>query len=187
MKPAVTLVVVVPIGPTCCLEFILDTLASVQYYVHSSYAILIADDSQNPALAAAIKQQVPAATVLANAQRHGKGLGLYVSLCRAYQYALDTFNFEALLRLDTDALVMGHDPELPALALFQQDPTVGLAGRYVRGLHSPDDFGNVWDNRVAREVYTGIFRLTSRHFLRQPLINWRIRALILRANAPINQ
>lgn len=181
MKQSVALIVVIPVGPKCQPEFILDTLASVEHYIHSSHQVILSDDSQNPAICEAVTAQRPDVVVLTTSENHGKWLGLYVSLCNAYRYALDNYDFEALLRLDTDALIIGHDPELPALELFRRDPTIGLAGRFIRGISSPDDLGNVWDNKVVREMFTSIGKVFTRHFLRQPMIHWRIRPVMFQA------
>ncbi|MGI4885132.1 MAG: hypothetical protein ACRYFR_09260 [Janthinobacterium lividum] len=159
----------------------LDTLESIGYYVHSSYQILVPNDSHDPAMEHAIAARFPEAVVLPARENYGKGLGLYESLCYTYRYALDTFEFKALLRLDTDALIIGHGPGLAALNLLRRDPSVGLAGRYVRGLASPDEFGNVWNNEAARDVYTSIAKLLTRRVLRQPLVNWRIRTRLFQA------
>src|SRR5687767_11410786 len=132
MKPSLDLVIVVPVGPTCKIDFLLDTLASVRYYIHSSYKIIIADDSQNPNHEREVKHYFPDVVFLANPRNYGKGLGLYTSLCNAYRYALEHFDFPVLLRLDTDALIIGRDPELPIIEFFKKNPNVGLAGRHVR-------------------------------------------------------
>jgi hypothetical protein len=113
---------------------------------------------------------------------HGKGLGLYTTLSKAYHFALDHFDFAALLRLDTDALIIGPNPESHILDFFKHNPDVGLAGRYIRGLRSPDDFGNVWENG-GREMIISIAKMFTRFFLRHPPTYWRLRKLLFKALA----
>src|SRR5688572_17818718 len=119
MKASLDLVVVIPIGPTCKIDFILDTISSVKHYFHSRYKIIIADDSQNPDNVEKVERQFPDVIILKNIRNHGKLMGLYTSLCHAYAYALDQFDFRVLVRLDSDALVIGHSPELSIIQLFK--------------------------------------------------------------------
>ncbi len=180
MKNRLDLVIVIPVGPTCKVEFILDTIASIEFYVHSDYRIIVSDDSQNANISVKIKQHYPQVIVNSYDQNHGKGMGLYTTLCSAYRYALDNFDFDVLLRLDTDALIIAHDPELPILKFFKSNPAVGLAGRYVKGVHSPDDFDNVWHNG-GREHIVAIAKMFTRYYLRHPFVNWKIRKLLFQA------
>ena len=40
------------------------------------------------------------------AEGHGIGGGLWTNLARAYKYAVENFEFDVLLRIDTDALII---------------------------------------------------------------------------------
>jgi len=161
------------------MEFVLDTISSIDYYIHGRYKIIVADDSQNPSYQHLILDRFPDVVFVTNKRNLGKALGLYTTLCHAYTYALDHFEFPALLRLDTDALIIGHGPDVDIVEYFRKNPTVGLAGRYVNGLSSTDDFGNVLvdDGRIQ---YIQLARIHSRLFLKHPLINWRIRKIIFK-------
>ena len=178
-KQFVDLIIVIPVGPGCKIEFILDTIDSIKYYVHSQYKIIVTDDSQNIAVAQEIVKNFPWIIILKNDKNRGKLLGLYMTLCNAYRFALHHFDFHALLRLDTDALIIGHDPELAIIEFFRKNPTVGLAGRYVKGLYSPDDFGNVWHNG-GRGFYVAIAYMFTGYFLRKAITYWKIRELIFK-------
>jgi hypothetical protein len=180
MKSSIDLVIVIPIGPTCKVDFILDTIDSVKYYVHCDYRIIISDDSHNAVFQDTLEKHHPDIIILASTKNYGKLLGLYTTLSNAYRYALDEFNFSALLRLDTDALIIGHEPESQILEFFRKNPTIGLAGRYVKGLSSPDQFGNVWTNG-GREPYVAIAKLFTKFYVRHPFIYWPIRQLIFKA------
>ena len=181
MKLLVDLVIVIPVGPTCKIEFIFDTISSIKHYIHSSHKIIISDDSQSVGTGAKVIEQFPDVLVIKHEKNYGKGLGLYMTLSHAFCYALDQFDFKALLRLDTDALIIGHDPELPIIEFFKKNPNMGLAGQYVKGVQSPpDDFGNVWKNG-GRELYVAIVKLFTRYYLRHPIIYWKVRKLIFKA------
>ncbi len=180
MKPFVDLVTVIPVGPTCRIEFILDTISSIKYYVHCACKIILSDDSQNSIIYDQIRESYPDVIILRTDRNFGKGLGLYTTLSNAYRYALDAFDFAVLLRVDTDALIIGHNPETSILEFFKNNPTVGLAGRYIKGLRSPDDFGNVWENG-GRAMIVSICKFFTRFYLRHPFTYWRIRNLIFKA------
>ena len=180
MNPQLDLVIVIPIGPSCKLDYIADTIDSIRYYIRCTYQIIIADDSQITANSEALKRRFPEIIVLRNKKNHGKALGLYKSLSNAYRYALDQFGFDALLRLDTDALIIGPDPEKQIIELFKKDPSIGLAGRYVKGLRSPDDFGNTWVNG-GRELIVAIAKIFSKFYLKHPITYLKIRRLIFQA------
>jgi hypothetical protein len=180
MKPFIDLIIVIPVGPTCKINFVLDTLSSIQHYVHCNYKVIISDDSQNSSVHDEVMRGFPDVIILKTKRSYGKGLGLYVALSRAYSFALDEFDFAALLRLDTDALIIGHNPQTPIIEYFKNHPLIGMAGRYVKGLHSPDDFGNVWDNG-GRQLIVAIAKVFTRYFLRHPFIFWRVRRLLFRA------
>lgn len=180
MKPFFNLVVVIPIGPNCKVEFICDTIQSVEYYVHSTYKILLSDDSQKNT-GERIKELYPQVEVLKIDHNYGKGSGLYFTLAYAYDYALEHFAFNALLRLDTDALIIEHDPEVAAVSLFEKQPDVGMAGQVIRGSFAPDEFGNKWDNRYAREMFISIAKMFTANFAKHAYKNWTLRKIMFKA------
>lgn len=180
MKPFVDLIIVIPVGPTCKIEFVLDTIDSIKYYIHCEYKIIVSDDSHGSTHTEQLKRKHPTVVILKTKKNYGKGLGLYKTLSDAYRFALDEFDFSALLRLDTDALVIGQNPETAILNYFKNNPSVGLAGRYINGLKSPDEFGVVWENG-GREIIVSIVKMFTRFYIRHPLIYWKIRKLIFKA------
>ena len=181
MKPSLDLVVALPLGPNTPIDFVLDTLASITCYIRRSrYKIIIADDTENPMYQREIKHHFPDVIFITNPRSLGLALGLYTSLCNAYCYALDHFDFPVLLRLDTDALIIGPDPELPIIEFFKNNPNVALAGVHVDRLHSSDDFGNPWIN-YGRAQYVAIAKLFTKFFLKHPFIYGRIRKILFKA------
>jgi hypothetical protein len=140
----------------------------------------LSDDSQHPETHQTLKQQHPDTIILRVEKNQGKGLGLYTTLAKAYRFALDNFDFSALLRLDTDALIIGPEPESHILKYFKDNPDVGLAGRYIKGLRSIDDFGGVWENG-GREMIVSIAKMFTRFYLRHPITYWRIRRHLFKA------
>lgn len=139
MKQTFELVVVIPVGPACKPEFIEDTVRSINYYVRSSCMVILADDSQK-GTGARLQERLPDLDVFITPHAMGKLCGLYITLSLAFCYALDKYEFRALLRMDTDALLIGKSPEKDAFHLFDCAPSVGIAGQYPYSYN-----GDIWD------------------------------------------
>jgi len=166
MKTFFNVVVVIPVGPECVQEFIEDTINSFIHYTKSSYKIVLADDSQK-GTGKLIKENFPQIDVFINEKNRGKLTGLYITLSLAYTHVLERYQFEALLRMDTDALVIGYDPEKEAIELFKNHPEIGIAGQYPNDYH-----GQPWNITWPKEQvlkYTSIFRLWRRPAARRKL------------------
>ena len=136
-RRTVRCVVVIPAGPQ---DDVADTVASVRHHVGASRAVVVLDDrGGGPPLPPGDDLHV-----LEMKGRSGKWGGLFANVARAYQYALEHFDFEMILRLDADALVIGHGPELDAARSFAAHPRAGLLGSYRIGpTGNPRDFSVV--------------------------------------------
>ena len=55
---------------------------------------------------------------------------LYLNVTTCFAEILDVYDFEVLLRLDDDALIIGPDPDLDAIEYFASSPHVGCLGSY---------------------------------------------------------
>ncbi|HEX8358121.1 MAG TPA: hypothetical protein VF610_11940 [Segetibacter sp.] len=181
MKPDVDIVIVIPVGPDPNMDFVLDTLNSIEYYIHCTYKIIIIDNTHNSAFAVDLREHYPEVVLLKTDRHYEKKLDLYVSEAHAYRYALENFTFRAVLRMDTDVLIIGHHPEAAALELFRNNPEIGLAGRHIRGRFAVDDFGDVFSNDMGRGRMIQIAKLFSKNFMRYPIRNWEIRKLLFKA------
>jgi len=161
MKTFYNLVAVIPVGPGCLPEFIEDTINSIIHYTSSSYKIILVDDSQNDT-GKRIKERIPAVEILCTPTSRGKLCGLYITLSHAFRHVISRYHFDALLRIDTDALIIGKAPEKEVIELFKTDSTIGMAGQY------PFDYaGNPWDISWPKQQilkYTGSYK-----FFRNPL------------------
>ena len=123
----VRVVVVMPVGPD---DDAVDTIASAQHYLGPSRAILVVDDTGDPSRGAAIDQLGDEVHVIHSSGDPGKTGGLFLKIGAAYRYALERFNFDVLLRLDADALIIGPRPEEDALTKFAAEPELGLLGSF---------------------------------------------------------
>jgi hypothetical protein len=139
MKKDVHLIVVIPVGPGCIPEFVLDTIDSIRSYTTANRAVIIIDDS-GKGTGNALQEVNPTLEVLVTPRRYGLFGGLYISLARAFSYILERYTFAALLRLDSDALIIGSHPENDAIAAFKANTRLGLLGQY-----PCDYYGVPWD------------------------------------------
>lgn len=178
MKESCELVIVMPIGPAAEPRFVADTLASIRHYTHCTHKVVIADDSQKGTGNTLLKE-FPNLVVLPTKKNLGKVAGLYINLAHAYRYALQHYDFRALLKMDDDALMIGASPEREAVALFAEQVNVGMAGRYISGRFSPDSYGNIHDNYWPRKQL--IKDACSWKIIRRPRANWRLRQLLFKA------
>lgn len=173
MKHSAKIVVVVPIGPNSSVDFIMDTIESYIHYTESTYKILLADDSHQQ-ISEQVRKVYPEADVIYTTKPMGGMSGLYINLAHAFKYALKHYDFELIFKLDTDALVIGAEPEKEALQLFHAHPDIGIAGQY-----PTDYFGKPWDRGWPRaRILNGVF---TWKFIRRPFANTLLRKLFIKA------
>jgi hypothetical protein len=123
--------VVVPVGPKD-VEAACDTLASVLYYLDDSRIIVVVDDSgRHSEFAARVRELSPEIVVLP-APPHAPGGfgGLWVKIASGYQWLLERYHLDIILRLDADALIIGVGLEECAARKFAENPEVVLLGSY---------------------------------------------------------
>jgi hypothetical protein len=172
------LLVVLPVGPGTNLDFVLDTLDSIYFYCQCSLRIIIVDDSLQ-GLGELIKQKSPDVELLVNRRSNGLGAGLYLTLSEAYRYILSNYTFKALFKVDTDALIIGFDPQIAAFDLFESDPAIGYAGLFKSGNEIVDFSGRTFDNRWPRNY---MFDVTCTwKVIKRPLANFTLRKYVRKA------
>ncbi len=129
MGQRVKLVVIVPVGTRENTDYLCDTLESVRFYSDPCHKVILVDDSGSGAWES-LKRPFPEIIILRNKKSFGLQGGLYFSLSGAYRYAVENFLFEVLLKLDSDALIIGRRAEDEAIRYFRESPDVGLIGSY---------------------------------------------------------
>lgn len=123
--------VVVPVGPKD-VEAALDTLASALYYLDESRIIVAVDDTgRHQEFAARVRALAPEIVVLPAPPRAPGGFGgLWVKIACGYQWLLERYQPDVVLRLDTDALIIGPGLEDCAVREFAENPETGLLGAH---------------------------------------------------------
>jgi len=148
--PHCTLLVVMPVGPD---DSGADTIESIFAYCTSSVIILAIDDSKDAAIRTFLETVDPRVIRLPSAGFRGIRGALFCSIADAYEYALQHYSFDVLLRIDTDALITGPRPEADAIATLLQDPSIGMLGSY--------RYSYEGKRRNFNIVAQGMFRETS--------------------------
>jgi hypothetical protein len=106
--------------------------------------------------------------VLKTKKKMGGWAGLYISLAEAYNFALQHYTFKAILKLDTDALVINKEPEKEALTLFERNEKIGIAGQY------PNEYdGTPWD--IAWPKQRIINATQTWKFFARPIAHWLLK------------
>jgi hypothetical protein len=117
------MVVVVPGGPN---DDVADTLRSVLHYADPELIVVI-DDTQGRGIGLKHPKLVE---ILPAASTHRDLGGLWVNLSKAFRYAVENTEFDLLLRLDADALLLGPGIAEAAGERFQRFPEIGALGAY---------------------------------------------------------
>jgi len=112
------------------LPMLLDTLRSIDRYVQESHHVIAVDDCSDGRLDEELRRLRPDVTVLRNPRKHGGRSGLYVTMSSACKRALDRFSFKVFMKMDTDALMVGHGLVTQAIRYFEDHPEAGILGSY---------------------------------------------------------
>jgi len=134
-KQKVKTVILIPIGPDCQIRFIADTIESIYFYMSPSSKVILVDDSMKKTGNDILQQfnNVDVITIQGGVRgrpNYGLLAGLYLSLSKGLKLAYEKYDFDVLLRMDTDALVIGSNPDDDAIAEFARDPNLGLIGSF---------------------------------------------------------
>lgn len=178
MKNSFDLIVVIPVGPNCKIEYITDTIESINYYCKCTFKIILSDDSQK-GTGKIIQDKFPDVEVLKREKSFGLWGGLYVTLSIAFKHALDHYNFKALLRMDTDALITGINPQEETIKLFDENKKAGLTGFHRFGKFTKDFMGTPINNSWARDQI--LANACSWRLIVNPIANYTLRKIYFNA------
>jgi hypothetical protein len=161
----VKLVVLMPVGPAENPEYVRDTLESIVYFTTPSRRIIVSDNTgQNSC--EYLKTLFPDITVLRTIQNYKKFAGeFYLHLSRGLEFAHGNYDFDVLLIMDVDALVIGAHPEDEAIDFFRDNPEFGIIGSYrVDCNGDPRDF--TWPREQLRKESSLVSLVSQPNHLR---------------------
>ena len=131
MKQQVKLVVVIPVGALSSknrYEHMVDTIESIQHYATPNHKIVIQDNSAPMHLGDRLLKEFPRLDVVRAPLNYGLFGGLYKSLSLALLHVHSTYQYQVLMKMDTDALMTGPGIEDDAIRFFDGHPGVGEIG-----------------------------------------------------------
>jgi hypothetical protein len=126
-KPHMDLVVVVPVGPN---DDPSDTINSIQCYMTESRKVIVVDDSNDETMNRMIGGLGDEIDIIKAGPYPGGWGGLWVKLAEGYSYAFENYNFNVLLRIDCDGLVIASGAEEEAGLFFVHHPDTAIIGSY---------------------------------------------------------
>ena len=130
-------VVLIPAGPETQLEYLNDTIESVNHHIGVLNCIVaVIDDSRRKAFAC-VGDLFPNAVLIEAADYREGGKSdtrgsLFAKQAAAIRWLMRRYRFDVLLRMDTDALMIGDAPHDDALAFLEARPDVGMIGAFTR-------------------------------------------------------
>jgi len=136
-------VVLIPVGPRTAIRHLNDTIASVLRFVRSELKIVLVDNTADGLrLHDLPKSEAIEIVRVAGNEDYSIFGRLYMQSSRAIEHVLDSWEFDLLLRLDDDALLVGSGTEEEAMEAFRANPSVGCLGSYrVTCMGATRDFG----------------------------------------------
>jgi hypothetical protein len=165
--------VVLPVGPNDA-EGAFDTLASAVYYLDRPRVIVVVDDTGQLGFSRRARELSADIFVLPAPPKAPGGLGgLWVKIAAGYDWVLQKYEPDVVLRLDADALIIGAGIEEYAAKEFVENPETGLLGSYRIG---PDGGIRDWSWPARRlRIEAGV------RGLRHPHARTRLRDFVKRA------
>jgi hypothetical protein len=150
-------VYVVPCGPGE-LEAVADTVASVRAWEGDDAKVIVVEDATTDVRWPLILARRPEVDVVRAPWPTGGPPRLSPVISRGFAAALDRYDCQVVIKLDTDALVTGPGLGERAAALFAADPRAGLIGSIgTRSDGMPEDYSydawvleheRLWSRRV---------------------------------------
>ncbi len=123
--------VILPVGPNDGSDA-LDTVESVLHYADRSRIIVVIDDTVPGSGFADRARALSQDIVVLPSPPHAEGGmgGLWVKIASGFQWLLARYAPDVILRLDVDALMIGHGLADLAMDEFAKDERVGVIGSY---------------------------------------------------------
>ncbi len=129
--------VLIPAGPATVREYLDDTIDSInQHMRQSNCTVALLDDSREGRfddIAGAFSNVVVVkAADYHEGTRTIKRGSLFSKEIHALKQLMERHRFDILLKMDTDALIIGDSPQREVLAFMERHPHVGMVGAFRR-------------------------------------------------------
>jgi peptidoglycan biosynthesis protein MviN/MurJ (putative lipid II flippase) len=121
--------VLMPAGPGS-LDALCDTADSLFASDDGESQVLVIDDWGEDTRAAVLRRRLPSADVIRTPSPSGGPPALWPMFQRAILFALDNYEFDLLVKLDTDAIITGPGFSSTLARRIHRAPGAGIAGSY---------------------------------------------------------
>lgn len=126
-------VIVMPVGPHEDPADYRDTLHSIAAYAQPGTSVLLLDDTARPDLRRSVADTGVQVDVLTGPGRSGLRGALATLVCRGLAHAVGPMGAGQVLRMDSDAVMIGPGLEAAARQAFAADPGIGALGSFRTG------------------------------------------------------
>jgi hypothetical protein len=141
-----------------------DTIDSVLHHEGDDVKVIVVDDASVDCREARVRSTFPQVDVLRRRWPSGGPPRDFPGVAEGIELALERYEFDALLKLDTDALVTAPSPAAATADYFAERPEVGMLGTYLvraDGLPENYDFDR-WTLPHTVRWSRGVRRLLAR-------------------------
>lgn len=114
-------------GPDCLAQTV-DTVESIQRNDGNDTKVVVVDDATHDCRAATLRGRFPDIDVIRKRWPGADGFRLHNAQQVGIRWALERYDFDTLLKLDTDSLIVGPGLVSRAHERFAADPTLGMLG-----------------------------------------------------------
>ena len=131
MRQRAKLIIVMTVGPLGSgynFEDVVDTLHSIRQYTSPDRRIIIQDNSSPVHVGEKISAMFPEVIVIRSPENYGLYGGLYKAESLAFLFAHSMFEYQVMMRMDIDALLIAPGIEEDAALYFRDHPRVGMLG-----------------------------------------------------------
>jgi hypothetical protein len=129
--------VLIPAGPATVPEYLNDTIESVNHHAGVSECVVVVLDDSRQGKFSCVAGLFPN-TVVIKAPDYHQGAesctrgSLFGKQIYALKWVMARYGFDVLLRMDTDAIMIGDAPHEDALAFLEREPGIGMVGAFTR-------------------------------------------------------
>lgn len=129
--------VLIPAGPDTIADYLHDTIDSINYHLGQPNCIVaVLDDSRRNGFSSIANRSPNVIVLAANDYQEGRTSNtrgsLFAKQAGAIRELRRRYVFDVLLRMDTDALMIGNAPDQDVLRFQHAHPEIGMIGAFHR-------------------------------------------------------
>lgn len=124
-------VILMPIGPNSSIANIQDTINSISAFSTQNSVLVLVDETRSGLKKSQLSDHMAISICRADPATGYSVRGrLYTNLSKAIRTVVENYNFDVLLRMDDDALMIGEGAQSDAAKAFALDPSIGALGSF---------------------------------------------------------